>query len=462
MSTMADRQCLLLQADYKAALSEKRQLMQEIGAHEMVSQFDALLGRLQKSSPEGEDISISYLNGVADELKAAMADLGVSAERLNSFRVVTTLREAVSAQMTPFDDGSGLVIVDDGVFAVCSAYSYYATLRTTRWASLQNLRESRKSGMYGNAGVLANALRYVTTHQRLLGIVTQLDVRLGPRGVLTAGWLTHCAHRFIIAHEVAHHVLGHSSAVNSFIPGEHVPPCSDSEQQERDADRLAFQATRRASVMGSGRLPARMYEDMNEMGTMIAILALYLAEQAFFVRRGCTHPPASTRAAWLLDELKGGKRRAMQTMLRIPIEATETAAEISEGAHPFSWEALRSTPVRSHMPQSHLEAISWLDALQCWSEPEHVDLLVNPNRDSARWLGEGALLAVEGNAAGALRQWGVSEIDIDRLCDPRRALTFFKLKEDLARSFTRQGIGDDLVLPYSVAAAMLAAPRLRV
>jgi hypothetical protein len=459
---MADRKRELLQADYEAALLEKRQLMQEVGAHEMLGQFDVLWGHLQKSSRVGEDISITYLNGVADELKTAMADLGVSAEKLNSFRIVTTLREAVSAQMTPFRDGSGLVIVADGVFAVCSAYSYYAALWMSRWASLQNLRESRKSRMYGDAAVLANALRYITTNQRLFGTVTQLDVRLGPRGVLTAGLLTHCAHRFIIAHEVAHHVLGHSSTVNSFIPGEHVPPCSESEQWERDADLLAFQATRRASVMNSGRLKARMNEDANEMGTVIAILALYLAEQAFFVRRGCTHPSASTRAAWLLDELKGYKRKGMQAMLQIPVEATESAAKVSESARPFSWEALKSTPVRSHMPQWLLEAISWLDALQCWSEPQHVDMLMNPISDSARWLGEGAILAVDGNPAAALHQWGVSDTDIDTLCAPERALTFFKLKEHLVRSFTEQGITNDLVLPYSVAAATLAARRLRV
>ncbi|MET9678757.1 hypothetical protein [Streptomyces coeruleorubidus] len=460
---MADRKCELLRADREAALMEKRQLARDLGAHELVKQLDAVYAALQQESSfqTGSDLSVGYVEKLAEELKAAMADLGVNTERLDSVRVVTTLSDAVSAQMTPFSDGSGLVIVSDGVIAMCSSYSQYAALYIDRWLDGRRLHASVKSRMYRNADVLTGVLRYNTTNQRVSAVSTQLGVRLSPRGQRVAWRLNGLAYRFVIAHEIAHHVLGHSSAPSSFAPGEHVPVCSENERRERDADLLAFRATRRASEMQEdGLLMELEAVDTATKGALIAMLGLHLTEQALFVRRGCTHPPASTRVAWLLDELEGQWKKIMQKFLRIPAEATAAAAEISENARPFSWGSLSSAPIHSPMPQSHLSAISELDAIQCLHESAQLALLRDRRGDSPAWLAEGARLAFEGNPLAALHCWGLSESVSHSLCDPQRALTFFTLKDHLARSFTKQGMTGDWLLVYSMVAATLVAARL--
>ncbi|WP_406509928.1 hypothetical protein [Streptomyces sp. NBC_00212] len=169
--------------------------------------------------------------------------------------------------------------------------------------------------MHKNADVLTGLLRYHATNQRVSGVATQLGVRLSPRGQRGAWRLNGLAYRFVIAHEIAHHVLGHSSDPSSFAPGEHVPVCSENERRERDADLLAFRATRRAGEMQEGG-PLMELEavDSATKGALIAMLGLNLTEQALFVRRGCTHPPAATRAAWLAE----GARLALEG---IPVEA---------------------------------------------------------------------------------------------------------------------------------------------
>ncbi|MEI5101851.1 hypothetical protein RB200_29235 [Streptomyces sp. PmtG] len=466
--TLADRKCELLQADRATALAEKRQRLRELGAHELLQQIDDLhVGwRQDPWYKPGTDMSIGYVDMVSAELKTAMADLGVSAARLASVRVVTTLSEAVSAQMTPFSDGSGLIIVADGIFGMCSSYCQYlalcadqrshATSRPTAFWRL--LRDLRKGELFGYEDVLTALLRYHTTHQRAVSASTQLAVRLSPGGERYAWQLSHLAYRFVIGHEMAHHVLGHSSGPSAFAPDEHLPACSPDDRREQEADRLAFQATRRASEMQRhGPFGTVVMLERATMGALIAMMALHVAERALFVHRGCTHPPAATRTDWLLGQLKPGKQRSTRGLLRVPMEATEAAADVSEHARPFSWRALDPDLVYSPMPRSHLEAISELDAMQCEPDAFHVAWLERHGTADTAWLGEGARLAAAGEPVAALRHWGVDEGTSRALCDPQRALTFFTLKEHIAKSFTARGIADLWVPPHSLAAAMLIA-----
>ncbi|MET9580746.1 hypothetical protein ABZY30_35220 [Streptomyces massasporeus] len=460
---MADRKCELLRADREAALAEKRQLARDLGAHELLQRLDAVYAALQQepSFQTGRDFSVGYVEKLAEEVKAALATLGVSAEKLDSVRVVATLSDAVSAQMTPFSDGSGLVLVSDGVISTCSSYCQYDALYIDRWLDRRRLQASVQTRMYKNADVLTGLLRYHTTNQRVTGVTTQLGMRLSPRGQQVAWRLNGLAYRFVIAHEIAHHVLGHSSAPSSFAPGEHVPVCSENERRERDADLLAFRATRRASeIQEDGRLMEMEAVASATKGALIAMLSLDLTEQALFVRRGCTHPPASIRAAWLLEELDGHWRKVMRRFLRIPVEATAAAALISENASPFSWESVSSAPIYSPMPQSHISSIGELDALQCLHESVQISVLKDQRSDSLAWLAEGARLASEGNPMQALVQWGLSESTSHSFCHPQRALTFFTLKDHLAASFAAQGVTGDWLQLYSVIAANLLASRL--
>ncbi|MFD3679445.1 hypothetical protein [Streptomyces sp. NPDC058613] len=464
MKTLADRRRALLQADREAALAEKRRQLRELGAHDLLRQLD------EDSTKPVTDLSVAFVNMVSEDLRAAMADLGASAARLDSVRVVTTLDQAVSAQMTPFDDGSGLVIVADGIFGMCSSYCQYfalcadkrshATSRPTAFWRL--LRDLGKGELFGYEDVLTALLRYHTAHQRILAVSTQLGVRLSPGGERYAAQLSHLAYRFVIGHEMAHHVLGHSQGPSAFAPGEHFPACSSDDRRERDADRLAFQAIRRASDKQSrGRLETMAMLERATMAALMAMMALHVAERTLFIHRGCTHPPAAVRTGWLLEQLKPDKQLSTRRLLRVPMKATAAATDLSEHARPFSWQALNPELVYSPMPRSHLEAIGELDALQCETEAFHVAWLERHATADTAWLGEGARLAASGEPAPALRRWGVDEGTSRLLCNPQRALTFFTLKERIARSFTERGIAEPWVAPHALVAGMLIARRMQ-
>ena len=472
MTTLADRKRAMLRADREAVLEEKRRQLRDLGAHDLLRQVDdyATSRRQDPRCEPGTDLSAGFMDMVGEELRAAMADLGASAARLDSVRLVTTLDQAVSAQMTPFDDGSGLIIVADGIFGICSGYCQYLALCADQRSHAASpptafwrlLRDLGKGEVFGYEDVLTALLRYHTTHQRALAVSTQLGVRLSPEGERYAWQLSHLAHRFVIGHEMAHHVLGHSHGPNAFAPGEHLPACSADDRRERDADRLAFRATRRASERQShGRWEALVMLERATMAALVAMMALHVAERTLFVHRGCTHPPAEVRTGWLLEQLTPGKQRSTRRLLRVPMQATEAATDLSEHARPFSWQALDPDLVFSPMPPSHLEAIGEFDALQCETEAFHVAWLERHATADTAWLGEGARLAAAGEPASALRRWGVDEETSRALCDPRRALTFFTLKEHIARSFTARGVAEPWVAPHALAAGMLIARRVQ-
>ncbi|MGV9881149.1 hypothetical protein [Streptomyces sp. NPDC003006] len=472
MKTLADRKRALLQADREAALAEKRRQLRELGAHDLLRQLDdySTSWRQNPWCKPGTDLSIGFVDMVGEELRAAMADLGASAARLESVRVVTTLDQAVSAQMTPFDDGSGLVIVADGIFGMCSSYCQYLALcadtrshATSRPTALWRLlRDLGKGEVFGYEDVLTALLRYHTAHQRALAVSTQLGVRLSPEGEQYAAQLSHLAYRFVVGHEMAHHVLGHSHGPSAFAPGEHLPACSADDRRERDADRLAFQATRRASDKQShGQWESMVMLERATMAALMAMMALHVAERTLFIHRGCTHPPAAVRTGWLLEQLKPGKQRSTRRLLCVPMKATEAATDLSEHARPFSWQALDPDLVYSPMPRSHLEAIGELDALQCETEAFHVAWLERHATTDTAWLGEGARLAAAGEPAPALRRWGVDEGVSRALCNPQRALTFFTLKEHIARSFTERGIAEPWLAPHALVAGMLITRRVQ-
>ncbi|MCI3927866.1 hypothetical protein [Streptomyces sp. AN091965] len=463
MTTLADRKRALLQADREAALAEKRRQLRELGAHDLLRRVDEASTNWRKDPryKPGADLSVGFVDMVGEELRAAMADLGASAARLESVRVVTTLDQAVSAQMTPFDDGSGLVIVADGIFGMCSSYCQYLALCADKrshaasrpMAFWRVLRDLGKGELFGYEDVLTALLRYHTTHQRALAASTQLGVRLSPEGERYAWQLSHLAYRFVVGHEMAHHVLGHSSGPSAFAPGERLPACSADDRRERDADRLAFQATRCASErLSHGRWETLGMRERATMAALMAMMALHVAERTLFVHRGCTHPPAAVRTGWLLEQLKPGKQQSTRRLLRVPMKATEAATDLSEHARPFSWQALDPDLVFSPMPRSHLEAIGEFDAMQCETEAFHVSWLERHATADTAWLGEGARLAAADEPAPALRRWGVDAGTSRKLCDPQRALTFFTLKEYITRSFTERGIAEPWVAPHALAA----------
>ncbi len=472
-ASMADRRHALLRADREAQLEGMRERLGDLGAERDLRQLDAARADWLASpwARDDGDAVAGYVDLVAGQVKVAMADLGASAERLDSVRVVATLNESVSAQLTPFADGSGLVNVADATISLCAHYARFLAVSLAGFASGSRARTlwrvaraTARGGLAGDPDALTALLRYYATNQRIFALAGKLDLRLAPEAEPIAGLLAHLAAQFVVGHEIAHHVLGHRSAPSALSPDEYLPACSEGQRRELAADLLAHRAVRRAGEREFAGVPgiARAL-DLGSLGPLIAMLAVHLTERALFVRRGCTHPPARVRTALMLDQLNPQMRQFGTTFLDAPLAATEAAATTSEAARPFSPGMFGSAPVHTPLPGSYLRTITVLDALQCRPASLHLSMLVQEARETgAAWMGEGARLVMAGEPAVALRRWGVPGPEVERICDRRRALTFFALLESVRRAFAARGLPDAHVLACALAAAMLTAARLGI
>lgn len=238
--------------------------------------------------------------------QAAMADLGATRDQLANVKVASTLQNDVSAQTATYSDGSALVRIADGILSLCEAYSTFAAIGLHQAISPKSLgdlwriaRVVRRGRLGGDPSVLTGLLRYYNVHQRIFGISGNLGLRIPERAQATRFSIFIFSLRFVIAHELAHHVLQHDSPVSAFSPDEHIPPCSDNQNSEFDADILAFRACAR---MGETELGSASKEIsvVHLLGALIAMLVLYSTERSLLVRAGHSHPAATHRAARLL------------------------------------------------------------------------------------------------------------------------------------------------------------------
>ena len=193
------------------------------------------------------------------------------------------------------------------------------------------------------------------------------------------------------------------------------------------------------------------------LGALVAMLALHATEQALFVRRGVSHPPARARAALLLEQLGSQEQQFTRLFLSSLLSATENACAFSESARVFDWQWVAAAPaLSSAQPVEYLRRIAELDALQCWSAEALADVMEVLDRQTGVRVAEGARLATGGRPEAALLSWGLSEDVVAALCDPDRALLFHTLVSRLRRSFTELGMPRSPALTAAVTAAQLA------
>lgn len=476
--TMADRKYQeLLRPDRDLQLARMKDRMGELGAEEEMRQLDAVFsGWSQEAEAADYDHPVSAVLGVlADRIKTAMADLGVPAERLADVRVGSTLQEDVSAQLQPFDDGSGLVLVSDSVLSLANVYSTYAgsaLTSTVAGGRLKGLFRSFRAVLAGGLGedpfVLTGLLRYYNLHQRVYGIAAKLGLREDPAGSDVAAAINLHATLFVLGHEIAHHALGHTSAPSAFSPGEHVPVCTADEQRELDADLLGYRATVRAFDLEIAGEPAAATKLGAEggaihatLGALVAILVIHTTESALFVRRGCTHPPAAERAARLLGRVDKRIQQFANLFLGNMMTATKAASDFDGTTEPFDWERFFAEPrLETPLTKRYLNQIATLDRLQTMTTAKIVAGLARDEVDATGRTGQGARLAAGGDVRGALAAWGVPAEEIDFVCDERQALTFHTLVGFVCDALVARDIPKAMALPTATMAAKLVADRL--
>ncbi|MGQ0841324.1 hypothetical protein [Actinokineospora sp.] len=451
--------------------------MGELGMVRETVAFDSAMSEWATTewAAEHSDPITAMLRHAAEELTGAMVELGSDPARLATVRVCATLREDVAAQMLPFADGSGLVMISDAIVSLTGVYARYAGdafARVLAGGKVRGLwrafRATRKGGLGEDPAMLTGQLRYYNVSQRIYGLAAKLIEHQRPDAVPLTAMVQAMALDFIVGHEIAHHALGHDSAPSGFSPGEHLPVCSEDAQRELDADLLAYRASvlalRRESaasgdadaaevVAGAGVLAAQ--------GALIAMMAVHSTEHALFVRRGTTHPAASVRASLLLEQLPPGDQAFARLYLANLLAATEASSVFEPGATPFAWEWFASSS-RLDIPHSddYLRLIFQLDNGQCQSTATLIRWLGNAGFDESSMVGRGARLAASGQVEAAFSAWCVPTESAERICDRSRALAFHTVLKSLRSAFTEQDVDADATLAVAVCGATIAARAL--
>ncbi|GHA54264.1 hypothetical protein GCM10010372_63040 [Streptomyces tauricus] len=445
---LAFRQYKKLQVNRARQLSQMRVRLTELGDNRGLQELDTMMTEFGATGPQApEDPVGEMLAELVQEMKDALADLGASHTMLGDVWAVALKRDAFSARMTRFTDNSGLVAVSDATLSLCGVYAQALGLAGRRGPEPQ---------------VLTGVLRYYYVQQRVFGLAGKLEIRLEPEAAETTALFQYLAAQFVLAHELAHYVLGHTSAVSAFAPDEYVPVCSESHQLETEADLHALRAVRRTCERLFDELPPEGGEAaLGAVGAAIGMLAVHATERGLFVRRGVSHPPARQRAAALLREMRPDERKLAQETLDLALTATEAASTIGAGAVPFTPGMFGSAPIHTPLGPAYLKTTEVCDAIQCRPREWYVELFDQVGRElNEPWLADGAHLAAEGEPAFALRTWGLPKGSIGALCDPEQPLTFNALYMKLRAAFTSRGLREDHLLAYGIAAATLVSEPL--
>ncbi|MEY2246971.1 hypothetical protein ACN6K9_000898 [Streptomyces sp. SAS_267] len=444
---LAFRQYEKLRVNRARQLSQMRARLTELGDDRGLRQLDTMMAEFGATGPQAPDDPVGEMVAeLVRQMKDALADLGASRAVLGDVWAMALKRDTFSARMTRFTDNSGLVLVSDATFSLCGLYAQALGLAGRRGPEPQ---------------VLTGVLRYYFTQQRVFGLAGKVEIRLEPEAAESAALFQYLAAQFVLAHELAHYVLGHASAVSAFAPDEYVPVCSESHRLETEADLHALRAVRRTCEQLFDELPPEGGEAaLGAVGAAIGMLAVHATERGLFVRRGVSHPPARRRAAALLREMSPDERRLAQETLDLALTVTEAASTTGAGAVPFTPGMFGSAPIHTPLGASYLKTTGDWDAIQCHSRESYVELFDQVSRElDAPWLADGAHLAAEGEPALALRTWGLPKGTIGALCDPEQPLTFNALYTRLRAAFTSRGLPEDHLL-YGIAAAALVGEPL--
>ncbi|MEU0881804.1 hypothetical protein ABZ345_24590 [Lentzea sp. NPDC005914] len=300
---------------------------------------------------------------IKDSVVEAMAEAGHDRKRLRS--VTLTSGDTPSAGSTSYPDGSALIRVSEAVLALIPVYSRHLALSVARPSLfLKRLRWRRRSF---DTALLAAVLRFTSRVERSSGRVQTLPIDLEPFQQHTASLIATHGLRFVIAHELAHHLQG-------------------------PADRLAYQAV----------LAAQHHDESGEpslvpLGALVAVAVLHHAEKSLFVR-GARHSPVNSRLGVLWEEVPFHDRSSFNSYATGLFEATDLAANFIQGSRPsVDWELLPAAPEHPFARCDELQSLT------------PAQLVVELHRWPA--IGSGARALLDGRIEDAAGLW---EVPLDR------------------------------------------------
>lgn len=415
---------------------------------------DALSRVLAAWTADGDPIAGSF-EVTREVLVEAMADLGVDSGVLNCIELTETSLDSITARVRGFPDGSACVRVSRALFSLSHLYARHAARHLIGVSRLADRAHAMSTLGVLDLDLLVGSLRYHAVHQRVFGMASKITLLLDPSQESLASLLSLHTLRFVVAHEFAHHVLGHTETERGFAPNADVSGCSDEQRRETEADELAL-----AAVVGAAEKDPVPEPWHAILGAALAIAAIESAERSLYVRTGRTHPPAAARGDLLLRLLP---QETDQTLRRITTglrTATATASGFAPGVQP-EWVSIFAHP-EIHTPhdKSYQRAVARFDEMMCtdsatlaqwlrtWSE--RFDIPLTPGIDAA----------VAGYDEDAMVAWGIPDRHITQFTNRSSALSFHALQNQV---FTRLPAPDLTVTQrriLSVCASSLVARTL--
>ncbi|MFD4671113.1 ImmA/IrrE family metallo-endopeptidase [Lentzea sp. NPDC058450] len=345
-----------------------------------------------------------HYEALKDSVVEAVVRVGHDPERVRSVVLVPQSRATVSASAESYPDGSALVLISNAVLGLAEVYGQHLA----RAVMKPNLRTFLKKGarflrtgrVEFDTELLTAVLRHNSRVQRSFNLAQTFMIGMEPVQLRLAELLSRHAMRFVIAHEVAHHVLGHAGR-SHLAPVDGVASCTGEQQAELEADRLAYQVVLAAQQHDGVGLPSQV-----PLGALVAIAVLHYAESSLFLRTGVSHPPVDRRLGVLWQEVPFHVRPTFNSYALPLFEATDRAADFVQGSRPdVDWALLRTRPEVQHHPFSLMahDVFVRCDELQALA-PDQLAEQLGP------WpaLHEGAEALLDGRPGDAARLWELS------------------------------------------------------
>lgn len=378
---------------------------------------------------------------------------------MDKLEFVLTDDIGISSRYRAFPDGSELVEIYEGLVATMDLLSrpFAESLSRMTRSPVAMLRGARAVQRGENVDEVDLAvrlvlIRYAMIHRMVLGTVGSLDYRLDERGRSMLDVLHHCGIEFALAHEVAHHLLGHTARPRGDAVVADGAACTDDSEREFAADALAYEITSRSAA---GPL-------MSAIGAYFVFSATDYSARALFVRTGITHPPSADRRSRILRQMAGRQRQAFGALTAHIEAAIDIALDLRSAVSTSYWRTAYEAPAVCTEPHSerYFASLCSLDQILC-APLERCEWMLGhfDGRFGTRLAS--ALPAIREHRPGdALRAWGLTESRVAELLNPQLALTFDGLRTAIHTKLSNPAYtsADRRVLALTM--ARLVAPTL--
>ncbi|MHC1560605.1 M48 family metalloprotease [Actinomycetospora sp. C-140] len=248
--------------------------------------------------------------------------------------ICPTEETTVNADYRSFTDGTGLIQVCNGLMGLIDLLSKQLVLSGGLAAGVLPLLTDdaflRASAVRRREDECSRAvdvclLRWTLLHQRFYGTSSSVYRGLPDDAQRVVDSINMQALQFVVAHECAHHYLGHPSAGLAGV---------DDLTLEEEADSAALDTLDVAGFFGA----------TDALGALVAVLAVECFEHVSPVRAGRTHPDPRVRAERILERLPEGRRAVAAELVGRVRVISDRARDLTEHLDASWWKTMMEDP----------------------------------------------------------------------------------------------------------------------